>query len=108
MKFKACICGWFDGGYPDDVMFAGVGGILDCPACREHKRNRNLEMQYGNIEVVNHVELFRLTYAPNWYDEFKKIQDEHFMNERIEFEKVKIDKIAQDAYKEKLKHFRNT
>jgi hypothetical protein len=59
-KYMACICGWVSEAYPDDYMFMGFGGTLDCPLCRAELRNPTLEMCYGHVDVITSEELAEL------------------------------------------------
>jgi hypothetical protein len=50
-KYLVCSCGWKSKPYPDNAMFAGIGGQLSCPVCTKLKQNRNIEV-YGSVEDV--------------------------------------------------------
>jgi hypothetical protein len=56
-KYMACICGWVSEPYPDNYMFMGLGGVLDCPLCRAQLRNATLEGCYGHVTTINSEEL---------------------------------------------------
>ena len=56
-KYLVCKCGWKSKPYPDETMFAGVGGQLSCPICTKLKRNRNIEV-YGNVQSIEVSDLF--------------------------------------------------
>jgi len=51
IKREVCICGWQSNPYPEDTLFAGLGGQLFCPKCTELQRNRNIEV-YGDVKVI--------------------------------------------------------
>lgn len=56
-KYMICVCGWISEEYPDNYMFMGLGGVLNCPICHAQQRNATLEMCYGHISVVTSKEL---------------------------------------------------
>ena len=44
-------CGWKS--KPHEHMPVGLGGTLDCPECRKHKRNGPfIEGCYGNVDAI--------------------------------------------------------
>lgn len=53
MKIKrlVCICGWRSYPYPEDTLFAGCGGELNCPECSKAERNKGIEA-YGSVHSV--------------------------------------------------------
>jgi hypothetical protein len=106
MIFQVCICGWHSEGYPDGTTFIGLGGILDCPKCREEKRNPTLECCYGNVEVVNHIELFRIKFADDPEAAFKKVQQEHWEKERKEVMEMRERELEEKALRPRSKSVR--
>lgn len=51
VKYLICSCGWMSKPYPENTMFAGVGGQLSCPECTKYKRNPNIEV-YGHVKSI--------------------------------------------------------
>lgn len=101
MLFRMCVCGWHSEGYPDDTIFMGLGGQLSCPECTTEKRNQNIEV-YGNVEVVNQDEFFMIWFAADMETTFKKVQNEHFDQERKQVEEYrKLQELEEKALSKK-------
>src|SRR3972149_8521031 len=105
MLFQVCICGWHSEGYPGGTIFFGLGGQLGCSECTNEKRNQNIEV-YGNVEVVNHIELFRIKFAPDPEAEFRKVQNEHFEAEQKEIMEERERKVLEFEEEARRSHER--
>jgi len=93
-KYMACICGWVSEPYPDDYMFMGLGGILDCPDCRANLRNATLEMCYGNVDVITSEELKGLreqeAHGIMWEQAFRNWQRNRLISEMKAWEQTSV------------------
>lgn len=65
-KFLVCVCGWRSEAYPDDTIFAGLGGELSCPECTKKKRNRQIEV-YGLIHIEDDRGYILCSQCGEWY-----------------------------------------
>jgi len=103
--FKVCICGWISEPY---AFFSGDKHlrhslmIFDCPECKKHERNQ-FESHFGWVEIVDHMELYRLEHAKNWEKEFRKLMDERFEDEH---EEIKMRRLEEDALQKRHKSIR--